>query len=965
VPLPPEVQEFDVDATAYLAGIDRMIENTDRLAGSIGRVTDAMAGMSGGSMDASGALGRMRNSEAEAATAADQLEKNIRSAGVVAGEAAVAGAAAMDEYRNKIAETLAVAAELENELDGIRDKSGQGALGIGLLDKAMSSARDRAAELAAAGTLLNLDLAATDDLAKKARNALIEMGLSETEAAAAAVALAGAQSAADAAMDASSGAGFGVGFFSKIADFGPGGIIGTVSLLAAAIPVIGAVVAEVSALAGGFTAAGLGVGAMAALAIPAFDRIKNGYTGLHAAQAAYHAAVELEKRDPTKDNAEAVATALAKEKIAWASLSPATRRAIHGIDGLKSSYEGMAKAFEPDAFKLFDQGLRIANELLPNLKPFADTAATAVSGLLGKLAGFVKPAQDSVKPLHDMSASTARLMGDAKQQPTGFQKFVADLHSMEGPAIKAIGTDLGNVATNLGKFITSMPPKDVTNGINIAFRILSGTIDALTWTTHRAMTEWDSVSRAFHDTRQWTDDVVGWVGRMSGDVRHDFDEMVSDVEHLWDSGWSHVESTARTIPGKINAAFMGLPGELLSIGKSAIDGLINGIESMAGSLLSKAESIASSVISAFKSVLKVASPSKVMTEIGLEIGRGLIKGLEGTAAQVKASSDTLASIVEHAFEDKLISAGTASYLTDFIERDNTRLRRLANERKKILAEIANAKKYAASVTSTMEGSAGLAGLASVQNAQNGAQLYSGDMLSNLQSSLAKIRQFSAAIKRLAKLGLHRGLLNQIIQMGPDQGLQVAESLLEGPVSVIKQMDQTQTQINDASKAMGKSTADMMYDSGKQAGKGFLSGLEGQQKAIEKMMKKIARSMVDVIRKELGIKSPSTVARYHGQMWSEGLALGIEDGQSRVAASSKRLTSALTGAPARSTETGGAGAGGGGTQIGPINVKVSGFIGSERELATQIWTIVQQEALKYNKRNGLANNGLSLASGRFG
>jgi TP901 family phage tail tape measure protein len=436
----------------------------------------------------------------------------------------------------------------------------------------------------------------------------------------------------------------------------------------------------------------------------------------------------------------------------------------------------------------------------------------------------------------------------------------------------------------------------------------------------------------------------------------------------WKNAWNDLKNATSTLLTGLGSMIKTVLGGFVSIvfnaGKDLISGFVNGIKSMFGSVMSVVSDLANTVTSTLKSALKIFSPSKVMVEIGQYIGDGLVQGLEGTKAQVKAASDKIATLVRDAFSAKLIGAGTYTSLTDYITRDNARLQTLASKRASILSEIATAKKYAATTTTNTESWAGLSNLTAVSNASNGGALYSGDMLSGLQANLSQIRQFESALKKLTKLGLDKNLLNQIIQMGPAQGLQVANALLEGPVSVIKQMDQTQTAINSASSWLGKTAADEMYDSGKQAGKGFLSGLEGQQKAIEKLMKKIADSMVSTIRKELGISSPSKVARYHGQMWSEGLALGIEDGGDRIAASAKKTTSALTGGI-----RGGASGAGGAAVVNNYfqpRLELNGVIATDkRELQAMLWPLLQQAALQFNKRNGGTNNGLSLASGRFG
>jgi TP901 family phage tail tape measure protein len=483
-------------------------------------------------------------------------------------------------------------------------------------------------------------------------------------------------------------------------------------------------------------------------------------------------------------------------------------------------------------------------------------------------------------------------------------------------------------------------------------------------------TVWNVAWAIISNTVKTVWNVIAIVVRTAIRVILDVITVVLDVlQGHWSDAWNHIKDIAGTLlhatVALIKTIASGFGTLLWDAGKALLQGLVGGIKAMWGTVVSEVKGIAGGIVSTFKSALKIFSPSKVMEDIGLNIGRGLVRGLEGSASSVKSAASKLATYVREAFNAKDITEGTAQSLTSFIERDNERLQTLANKRNAILKEIAAAKKYASSTASSVESWAGLSGLSSVTTASSaGGGLYSGDMLADLQSNLATIKSFEAALKKLKTLGLNKNLLNQIIQMGPQQGLQVAEALINGPASVIKSMDQTQNQITKASNQLGKTAADEMYDSGKQAGKGFLSGLEGQQKAIEQMMKKIARSMVDVIRRELGIRSPSTVARYHGQMWSEGLALGIEDGTGRVSSAAGKATRALS-APARGSASTAAGEGSGNLHIGPINVTVHGFVGDNRQLATQIFTTVQEETLRYNKRNSAASNGLSLTAGRFG
>jgi hypothetical protein len=376
------------------------------------------------------------------------------------------------------------------------------------------------------------------------------------------------------------GAGGGEGIASALASLG-GADAGFLAAGAALAPVIAAILSEVVALASGFAAAGAGVGAFVALAIPAFDQVKNAYTGIGAAQKAYHTALETEKLSPSKTHAAAVASSLVKLKEAWQGLDPAERGAVRGLQDLSGEYHKMAKAFEPDAFRVFNQGLRLANELLPDLKPFADTAATAIGGLLRDAAKFA----DS----------------------SGFKDWLAQFQKLEGPSITAIGKGIGLVGVAIGKLLTEFSAKDDVHAINILFSALSGTVSALGWVAARAAHQWDAWSNviddfrkvivaAGHDAETVFDDFRHANAQLAGDARRDWADIENtvsnavdvvretvirwghDVEHDWDTAWSAVVSYAKGVPGKIESAFGDLPGLLVHLGAELIDGLIHGIE---------------------------------------------------------------------------------------------------------------------------------------------------------------------------------------------------------------------------------------------------------------------------------------------------------------------------------------------------------------------------------------------------
>lgn len=81
--------------------------------------------------------------------------------------------------------------------------------------------------------------------------------------------------------------------------------------------------------------------------------------------------------------------------------------------------------------------------------------------------------------------------------------------------------------------------------------------------------------------------------------------------------------------------------DLRQIGRDIIQGLINGITSMGRSLMNKANELANSVKDKFRSVLKIASPSKVFEQYGRWTGEGFAIGMERTVGDIASSADLM------------------------------------------------------------------------------------------------------------------------------------------------------------------------------------------------------------------------------------------------------------------------------------------------------------------------------------
>jgi hypothetical protein len=352
----------------------------------------------------------------------------------------------------------------------------------------------------------------------------------------------------------------------------------------------------------------------------------------------------------------------------------------------------------------------------------------------------------------------------------------------------------------------------------------------------------------------------------------------------------NAKETAKHLPlleainsGKFSAAAGMAGGGLAGAGAAAGEGLAAGIGAATGGVEAAARAMAAAVVTAVRTELQISSPSRRTRALAKDVGAGFISGLTGSKAKIKSVSTDLAKDIRAAF-----SGRKESNLLKMVNRETKDLLTLAGKRDAISKKIADANKFATDTASKARATGGLASI--VQQDQFSPKFVKQQM----QASLADIKSFTANVQKLQKKGLNKDLLRQILEMGPEQGAQFAKSLAGADKATIKQYNSLNTSINKESSKLGKVGADMLYDSGKHAGKGFLTGLKAQQKDIEKLMLSIAKGMQKAIKKALGIKSPSTVFAAIGRNIGDGLVSGMAASHPKVSAAAKRIGSAAAG-----------------------------------------------------------------------
>lgn len=484
-----------------------------------------------------------------------------------------------------------------------------------------------------------------------------------------------------------------------------------------------------------------------------------------------------------------------------------------------------------------------------------------------------------------------------------------------------------------------------------AQRLLAG-VDGKTATTY-VQTVYTAVRRGGGDSR--TAKNAYETSRASGGLVRGPGTTTSDSIPAWLSDTEYVikaSSVARYGVGFLDAvndgtlpvgggAAMGVGvASMPSSGRAAGAGLSAGLVASAGGVEASARRMAAAVEAGVRAELQIASPSKKTQALGKATGQGLIVGLTGTVAGIKAAGTKISKEIAAAMEGSSLKE---SLLLMRVARDNRRLQELAAQRDRIRARLAEMRKYAGEVTTGARQSAELGQLGLQPEEVTAEGIHTG-----LQQKLAKVKQFTAYIQMLAKKGLSKSLLKQVLAMGPEQGYAYASALAGMDQKSLMQLSSTQRQIEDATTSLGTAGGNAMYSAGRAVGAGLAAGIAGSQQQIEAEMLRIAKGLQATIKRALGIKSPSRVMAEVGHQATAGLAVGLVeqlpalDGALGVVAGRMAETRPALGRPAVA-----GGVGGSGLQQVRIDVRVSGStdpVAVARELRRQLVSLRRTHGL---------------------
>lgn len=122
-----------------------------------------------------------------------------------------------------------------------------------------------------------------------------------------------------------------------------------------------------------------------------------------------------------------------------------------------------------------------------------------------------------------------------------------------------------------------------------------------------------------------------------------YDEQMALTESIAEKTYKkEMQSAEEQYVKRLKDAYKALPDEMKTLGAEAMQGFIDGLTANTDYMSEEVQTYVKAMIDTFKKELKIASPSKVMLQLGEFTGDGFVDGLRDTIGAVKTAASDIA-----------------------------------------------------------------------------------------------------------------------------------------------------------------------------------------------------------------------------------------------------------------------------------------------------------------------------------
>ncbi|WP_432091834.1 phage tail tape measure protein [Streptomyces sp. NRRL F-5630] len=207
------------------------------------------------------------------------------------------------------------------------------------------------------------------------------------------------------------------------------------------------------------------------------------------------------------------------------------------------------------------------------------------------------------------------------------------------------------------------------------------------------------------------------------------------------------------------------------------------------------------------------------------------KSITGSASDISRAAAELT-------KDLKATGGASKSLINSTSKAASKLESLSKQRDAVSATIDAAKQAAADQKATAADYIGLSNFTGASSISS--------LLTGMKARQSQLKQDRAQIDSLAKKGVSKDIISQLVAMGP--GAPITKLLTGAKASQVAQLNSLAASGATLATSYGKTTADILYDAGKHAGDGFLSGLLAQKKALQDAMSSLAQRAVNAVKR---------------------------------------------------------------------------------------------------------------------
>ena len=317
-------------------------------------------------------------------------------------------------------------------------------------------------------------------------------------------------------------------------------------------------------------------------------------------------------------------------------------------DAMNQAMSDLGEALMPVITDITNFGTELVNKAQPGIQWFKDNLpeivdkfrewAPLIAGCVGAFVGF-----QAASGIAGIITGISGAITAWKAANEGLTISQALLNAVmnANPFVLVVTIIAGLVAALVTLWNTN---EGFRNAVTEAWNSISATASAV----------WGTVVNFFTVTVPGAiQTLISWFQGLPGQISSFLSSVISGVANWASQMASNASRAASNFANNLMNGIRSLPSRVVSIGSNIIQGLVNGITGAAGRVVDAIGGVVNDAIGWAKSLLGIASPSKVFKEIGDFTMQGFEEGIDDSLGNVVRTASDAAREVTDAFSPEV------------------------------------------------------------------------------------------------------------------------------------------------------------------------------------------------------------------------------------------------------------------------------------------------------------------------